>query len=265
MNFNLSDFTLTDAILPYFGGTAGEACRLAAVAYWEKQNTTFQQELNEVMMTDLYKTAKSYCQPQIDSYNIASGVVCVLQQKLKGDYNMTYGQFWQEGNVYFDGDYDLATMFSQTSNFTLVGGISTCFADCYTGVGPGCDEFKSFIPNYGKVSIQDYCSLAWGGIDTQYNEIKLCAAKAIGEPSNTNLTKLDYVNIFRYQSATQKQCAYQYCYPVLGEEITNTSCPSNKTSSSGSNPASTSGADINKWWRSGAIVLLVFGWLASNF
>ena len=72
-NFNLSSFTLADAVLPYFGGTVGKACRLAAVANWEKENTTLNQQLDEVMKTDLYKKAKSYCQSQIDDYNNAAG------------------------------------------------------------------------------------------------------------------------------------------------------------------------------------------------
>ena len=184
-----------------------------------------------------------------------------MQEQLKGDYNQSYAEFWGNGNIYFDGDYDLATMFPQTSNFTQVGGSSTCLADCYTGLGPGCDEYKSWLTNYGTVPAEDYCLLSWGNIDTQYNEIKLCAAKAIGDTSNSNLTKLEYVNIFRYQAVTQKQCRYQYCYPLLGGAITATECPSN---SSGVNTASTSSAE-NRVTSKGFVLLLLFGWLAVSY
>jgi hypothetical protein len=71
------------------------------------------------MQTELYQTAKSYCQPEIDLYNRAAGVVCLLDKSMVPEkYNMTYGEFWGNGDVYFDGDNDLATMFSQTANFT---------------------------------------------------------------------------------------------------------------------------------------------------
>lgn len=210
------------SILPYFGGTDGETCRQSTVNAWKATNTPFQDELDAVISTSLYQTAKSYCQSQIDLYNIASGVVCLLEEQ-SNNYNLPYGEFWMNGNIYFDGDYDLASMFSQTANFTNVGDASSCLADCYTG-GPGCIDLAPWLVNYGQVSVEQYCSLQWGQIDTMYNEIKLCAAKAIGNPSN--MTQLEYVNEFRYQLATQQECSYKSCFPELDNAIVATSCPS---------------------------------------
>ena len=218
------------SILPYFGGTDGETCRQSTVNAWKATNTPFQDELDAVISTSLYQTAKSYCQSQINMYNIASGVVCLLEeQNSNSSYNLSYGEFWMNGNIYFDGDYDLASIFSQTSNFTMVGDTSSCLADCYTG-GPGCIDVSSYLVNYGQVSVEQYCNLQWGQIDTMYNEIKLCAAKAIGNPSSTTgMTQLEYVNEFRYQLATQQECSYKSCFPELDNAIVATSCPTNIT------------------------------------
>ena len=80
-------------------------------------------------------------------YNRAAGVVCLLDKSMVPEkYNMTYGEFWGNGDVYFDGDYDLATMFSQTANFTEVGDGSSCLMDCYTGAGSGCLENEPYSP-----------------------------------------------------------------------------------------------------------------------
>lgn len=212
------------SILPYFGGTDGETCRRSTVNAWKATNTPFKNELDAVISTNLYQTAKSYCQSQIDLLNIASGVVCLLEQGR--NYNLSYGEFWMNGDIYFDGDYDLASLFLKTANFTEVGGdTATCLADCYTG-GPGCIDLSSWLVNYGQVSVEQYCNLQWGQIDTMYNEIKICAAKAISNPLSTGMTQLEYVNEFRYQLATQQECSYKSCFPELDNAIVATSCPS---------------------------------------
>jgi hypothetical protein len=234
--------------LPYFGGAEGEACRVAAVEAWRAQNSTLKAELEAVMETDLYQIAKSYCQPQIELYNVASGVVCLLEKSTEGQYNLTYGEFWLNGNIYFDGDYDLATMFSQTSNFTQVGSMSSCLADCYTGTGSGCIELEPWLTNYGKVTTDQYCQQQWGGIDAGYNVIKLCAAKAIGAPAD--ITMLDYVNIFRYQLSTQQDCSYKNCFPNLDGAILATILPT--VTGSGSFGQCEDEADVEIWTSGGA-------------
>ncbi|KAL3784624.1 hypothetical protein ACHAW5_003425 [Stephanodiscus triporus] len=246
-------------ILPYFGGAEGEACRVAAVDAWRAQNSTLKAELDAVMETDLYQIAKSHCQPQIELYNVASGVTCLIEKSTKGQYNLTYGGFWDDGGIYFDGDYDLATMFSQTSNFTEAGDGTPCISDCYTGTGLGCLYLKPWITNYGKITTEQYCQEAWGGIDTGYNMIKLCAAKAIGAPSN--MTQLEYINIFRYQLSTQQECDYKKCFPDLDDGILSTSCP-NVT---GNGSVTASGGfmhDLVFDFKTSAVVLLFVAWLA---
>ena len=95
-----------DSILPYFGGTAGEECRVATVDKWKAQNSTLKTTLDAIIVTDLYKTVSSYCQNEIDLYNRASGTVCLLEKDK--DYNLTYETFWDPsgggGGFYFDGD-----------------------------------------------------------------------------------------------------------------------------------------------------------------
>ena len=120
--------SVSATMLPYFGGAAGEACRVAAVQAWEAQNDTKKATLDSVMQTELYQTARSYCQAELDLYNRASAVVCLLEKEKK--YDLTYNSFWEGGAFYFDGEYDLATMFDQTQNFTEIGGFAPCLADC---------------------------------------------------------------------------------------------------------------------------------------
>ena len=262
---------MTEQILPYFGGAEGEACRVAGVEAWKSDGVTGTQsnwstfdyvspatytglkdDLDAVMQTELYQTAKSYCQPEIDLYNRAAGVVCLLDKSMVPEkYNMTYGEFWGNGDVYFDGDYDLATMFSQTANFTEVGSSSSCLLDCYTGAGSGCLDLEPYLPNYGKVTAEQFCELEWRLIDNGYNEIKLCAAKAIAKPQN--MTMLEYVNTMRYQASTQQECGYASCFPQLGDAILKTDCPTDAT---GSGVANGGGS------RAVILLSLVVAWLA---
>ena len=62
-------------------------------------------DLDAAMQMELYQTAKSYCQPEIDLYNRAAGVVCLLEKSMMPEkYNMTYGEVWGNEDLYFDGD-----------------------------------------------------------------------------------------------------------------------------------------------------------------
>ena len=131
------------------------ACRVAVVTAWKEKNTTIQAALDAIMSTDLFKTAQSHCQAEIERYNRASGVVCLLDKESSYAYEFTYNSFWgSDDGYYFDGDYDLATMFPQTANFTKIGDFAPCLADCYTGLGNGCELFKSqgWMTNYGNAS-----------------------------------------------------------------------------------------------------------------
>ena len=80
---------------------------------------------------------------------------------------------------------------------------ATCLADCYTGLGEAC-EYKDldwFKSSYGTVSKEDYCNYQWAGIDNGYNDLKVCAAKAIANP--TAIMKRAYVNSYRGIKATE--------------------------------------------------------------
>mmetsp|Transcript_3298 Transcript_3298/g.4885 ORF Transcript_3298/g.4885 Transcript_3298/m.4885 type:complete len:257 (+) Transcript_3298:143-913(+) len=223
------------SILPYFSGAAGEACRAAAVSKWVEASTPLKLQLDAVMTTDLFQMVKSRCQSQIDLYNEAAAMVCLLETTEGPPW--TYDEFWaaepdqnSNGAIYFDGDYDLATMFGQTQNFTDIGSAAVCLADCYTGLGPGCDVFKEqgWMVNYGKVSVANYCDMQWAGIDNGYNAIKLCASKAIANPDT--ITKEEFVNNFRSIQATEQQCWYKYCYPALATQIEDQVCTMTTTS-----------------------------------
>lgn len=97
----------SSAILPYFGGTEGEACRLLALEGWkERADTTLKTELDAVMNTDLYKKAQAHCKPEIELYNRASAVVCLLQRTT--DYPIGYNEFWMGGAYFYDVSVEIA-------------------------------------------------------------------------------------------------------------------------------------------------------------
>ena len=257
------------AILPYFGGTVGEICRVTAIEAWKSLQDATKVTLDTIIETNaLYALAHARCQPEIEMYNRAAAVVCLLEQEQQqqtdtgGDAAspFTYGSFWGPtyGGYTLDGAYDLASMFPQTNNFTQVGGYAPCLADCYTGLGDGCALYKSqgWLSNFGQVPVEDYCELQWAGIDNGYNAIKLCAAEAIAvanpapleqlstgvsnstsmtttipaTPTNqTTTTKQDIVEAFQVVQATEGECAYKYCHPTVAAAIENSVCPSTNT------------------------------------
>jgi len=102
--------------LPYFGGEEGELCRIAAIEKMEKdeKNKVKKDVLHAIMQTDLYREAADRCGAEIELYDRASGLVCLLEKE--SNYNTTYAKFWggdntDYGYVYYDGAFDLATMF----------------------------------------------------------------------------------------------------------------------------------------------------------
>ena len=226
------------SILPWFGGAEGDACRLGVVTSWKEKNTTEKAYLDEVMSTDLYIKAQAMCTAEIELYNRASGVVCLLEKESNNPYEFTYNTFWESGGpsnggYYFDGNYDLATMFAQTANFTQVGKIVPCQADCYTGMGNGCDALQSegWLINYGKIPTKEYCDMHWAGIDNAFYAIRLCAAQAIANPSPNNTqiegqSKDDIVSAFEAMMYTNVDCAYQYCNTPVSTAIESVVCPS---------------------------------------
>ena len=122
------------------------------------------------------------------------------------------------------GNYDLATMFSQTSNFTKTGAITPCYADCYVGGGGGCQELKKmgFLKYYGEISVAQYCGMNFASIDQGYSAIKPCAAEAIGRPME--LSREAFVGVFQSQVSTNLICTYKYCNPVVYSAIKEDVC-----------------------------------------
>ena len=102
--------------LPYFGGAEGELCRSDAVEQFENDETckVKRETIIGIMQTDLYREAADRCVAEMELYDRASGLVCLLEKE--SSYNTTYASFWGGDNsyygyAYYDGAYDLATMF----------------------------------------------------------------------------------------------------------------------------------------------------------
>ena len=137
---------MAEQILPYFGGAEGEACRVAVVDAWRTPSTSLLEQLDTVMMNNIFQITKSYWQLQIDANNMAAGVVCLREASSAGKYNATYNKFWDQEDALYDEDYDLAEVllrwYSPTANYTVMPPLPACVVDCYTpGVGLRCIEY----------------------------------------------------------------------------------------------------------------------------
>ena len=211
----------------YFPGEEGEQCRSNLVKEWlstgEGDRTSLnpnyddgatKERLDNVMSTELYKRAKDKCGAEIELYNRASGVVCLLESQ--ASYDLNYTDFWMGGAYFLDGEFDLATMFKYTANFTqIVIDPGFCLADCYFGSkygGETCADNKSWMKNYGKITLEQYCTMEWGRIDQAYFSLKLCAAEAIAAPSDEEgMSKSEYVGQMQEKVVTNSICKYRYC------------------------------------------------------
>lgn len=233
-------------------------CRRKLVEHWEElvkpngevtvgEATLNYQALQDVMKSDRFKVARSLCQPEIELYNRAAAIVCSLESSEVKKHDLTYTEAWGGSAQFMDGEYDLATskwailpiscllllsithihipfhdhlfqVFVYTDKFRDVGATSTCLVDCQIG-GDGCKELEMWLPHFGDTSAEQYCSLKWYGIDNAYGDLKICAAKAIGESSL--LTKDEYVDAFTASHLSQLNCAYDYCHDESDvEEVT---------------------------------------------
>ena len=207
------------AIPPYFGGSKGEALRLAAVQAWEAQNSTYYQQLSSIMATDTYKIAASYCRNFINHYNEVSAAVMYLEDQAKPA--VTYEDFWGLGASVVDGAYDFASHFIYYANFTAVYSRVSCLADCYVapGGGDGCASLVDYYPNVGTISPDTYCSLQWDLIDQGFNKLKICGAKAIGGSPTLDRPKM--ARDFQLETFEQQYCHFDYCQPANPTEA----CP----------------------------------------
>jgi len=203
--------TATD--LPFFGGEQGNACRRAALEKFKNDESiqVKKDALLAIMATDLYHTAVERCGPEIQMYDRASGLVCLLEEE--SSYNTTYASFWggdnsDYGYVYYDGAYDLATMMEYTLSFTVLSSNVGCLADCYLG-GDGCTELENWLTYSGTICKEQFCSLKWGEIDEAYHALRVCAVKAIAQPTAGD--KDEYVSATHSNQVTSNLCAFNYC------------------------------------------------------
>lgn len=210
-----ADVAYGPADLPYFGGAEGELCRTTAVQQFENDETikVKREKIFAVMQTDLYRKAADQCGAEMEIYDRASGLVCLLEKE--SSYNTTYASFWGGSNtyygyVYYDGAYDLATMFEYTFNFTAVGSDIGCLADCYTGLGDSCNALETWLTYSGTICKEQYCSLQWAEIDEAYHALRVCASREIAEPSD-GMTKEEYVNKARANQLSSNLCGFDIC------------------------------------------------------
>ena len=206
--------------LPYFGGEEGRGCVLKHLEKFQASQSPKKEELASVMASDLYQTALSRCGGEIEVYNRAGGLVCLLEEESSS--NITYAKFWDGSDVraplteyqytgyaYYDGEYDLATMFGYTNNFTSLAYPTTCVADCYTGEGKGCSDLAPYLPLSGTISKEQLCGLQWTEIEYAYQSLRVCASKAIANP--VEVTKAEYVLTAQSRQISNNNCLFKTC------------------------------------------------------
>ena len=193
-----------------------------------------------VFSYEKYKIANKSCRNEIKAFTEISENSCELETQFNATWNygdrwlatsnfyMALNNFEPNGAVYTDGDYLLAILFDETFNFTIpIMKPQICLADCYTGQSWNgenntCDfldavppeEFnplnlENFYESQSTISAQEYCDIDWESIDQAFIELKICAAKAVGEP--LLITLEEYVCFFEYEKLRQKKCSEYYC------------------------------------------------------
>ena len=201
-------------------------------------DTWLQQHLEEdVMATDWYQIAAESCREEIDAYTDIAELSCQLEIQYNSPWN--YGDFSvalstpytvlmdglsTNGAVFSDGRYTLAIIFDVTANFTLpIPTLRMCRAACFMGDDTnGCDIYELAPPEYDNplgldyfftrqtpISSELYCAIEWKHITHAYHDLKICAAKVIGNPIGMTLDQ--YVCYFKKQQILDQQCANEYC------------------------------------------------------
>jgi len=189
---------------------------------------------------DNYKKAVDSCQNEIDTFTEIADRSCHLESTFNSSWN--YGDRWlatyaqydimndgsTNGAIFIDGYYMLQVVFDETYNFTLpINKPHICLADCYTGMTwngenntcdfydkPAPTEFNDFgldslFVSQSTISVDTYCNIEWASIDDAVTDIKICAAKAVGEPFM--MTHDEYVCFFEYEKLRQQKCSEYHC------------------------------------------------------
>lgn len=193
------------------------------------------------MLYPQFITAAEACQDEIQAYNDATEVACQLSKE-HGMWN--YGDFWVNtiwpawaqnaggnGAAFNDGAYDLATMFGANMNFTVIdpGNLPTaenyssfCLADCYT-TGAGCDWAFELVPppEWGipdifnrtmpVISDEQYCQSGIHDADVAFQNLKVCAAEAIGATPVNGMSTEEYLTMLKAQKTTCFACSTAKC------------------------------------------------------
>ena len=191
-------------------------------------------------MGENYKKAAEKCQNEIDAFTEIADTSCYLENEYNSSWN--YGDRWLASNsnyaymnqgstngaIYMDGNYMLAVVLEETFNFTIpVMKPNMCLADCYTGMswngdGNTCDALDKPAPedfnpfgldslfvSQSTISAEMYCNIEWASMDLAIVDIKICAAKAVGNPFL--MTQDEYLCFLEYEKIRQQKCSEYYC------------------------------------------------------
>ena len=105
----------------------------------------------------------------------------------------------------------------------MPGSYVPCLADCYFEGGDGCGGLETWLPYAGAVSVEQYCVQKWSKIDYAYGALRVCAAKAIANPTD-GTTKEEYVNQTEAMINSENKCALGYwmndCKPLKSQSKT---------------------------------------------
>lgn len=218
---------------------------------WIELDTRLKGYLDNIMTFDEYKTVEERCESELKSYTEVAEKSCQLEKQY--DSPLNYGDRWllsssvnkllndgsHNGAPYLDGRYRLAIMFDTTGLLkSLFPPPLTCYADCYTGIGNGCDPLLSLRPlvyhnndynvttwfvkpeEVDDVPPELYCNVEWGNIDQAAIDLKLCAVEALGDDSTKSefgyASETDsYIFAYEYEKEEQKTCSENYCKNLL--------------------------------------------------
>ena len=215
---------------------AAEACRVVAFTERVTSNSTSLQgefaveKLQSIQQTnELFAIAEAKCEGYIKAYNIAAGRTCILQQQWSSSSslsssddnltnNVTYTEFWEGEGANMDGSYTLAAILAYTDDFTSIAKLNLCANDCYVSEAgePGCLFGQSVIPLIGQKSQSHVCYSDWAGMDNAWNELQVCAARAVFNSNNhyddiENVNQDAMVNSYQEQRDKSVACAIKAC------------------------------------------------------
>ena len=223
---------------------------------WVELNTELQEYLDAIMSTDISKTVSEDCKSEINAYTESAEKSCQLERLYDSPWN--YGDMWlastttyklmndgsDNGAAYLDGHYRLATILDTTVYLSEVFPPPfTCYADCYTGIGNGCETLLSLAPSEYSVNPQNvttwfvepessispnmYCKVAWGTVDQAYIDLKVCAANSSLNIDSQFISNEAYALSYGFEKKENQKCSENYCgqevllQPECGQEKTN--------------------------------------------